>query len=273
MTDKTEAVAAIRRLVAEAGKIQGAKLALALKAIVPDWNAADFGARSLREFVLSNVEDVVIAGRSGMDVVYAISAPDKPASIGAQAESVSDAWRAWVSPGSPYALAFRRDDGSAMLIDRTATPPDTYSRIEPTSVEEHRTIAREFLDQLVLPGKAGLQEIVESPDSQWWRSWLGEIKKLDELASWNAFRHERLLELLVARLEAAGFDASTRTSAAEAVKRSRQRRPSRQVHAQPSRTDLSRVVTAVIGKMSTEDLRNLKLPIGLVLDVLDDMKS
>lgn len=273
MTDKTEVVAAIRRLVAEAGEIQGSKLALALKAVVPDWNAADFGARSLRDFVISSVEDVAVAGRSGMDVVYAISAPNKPASIDARPESAADPWRAWVSPGSPFALAFHHAGGNAMLIERTASPPDAHIRIEPTSVEEHRAIAREFLDHLALPRRAALQEIVESPDEQWWRSWLGELKKLDELASWNTFRHARLLELLVTRLEAAGFDEETRRAVAEAVKQSRQRRPSRRNSAQRSRTELSVVVAAVIRKMSDEDLRHLKLPIGLVMDVLDDMKS
>lgn len=274
MTEKSEVIEAVRRLVDEAGEILGSKLAMDLKAAVPDWSAEEFGARSLRDFIVSNVDGVVVAGRSGMDVVYSTSAPkDGPPARAAKAEPAADAWRAWVSPNSPFALAFNTANGNTVLIKRAAAVPEGHVRIEPTTVEEHRAIARDFLDSVAEPARDTLRAIVDSPDEQWWRRWLAELKKLGDLATWNTFRHERLRELLKARLDASGLDETARSTAAGTVAQSRQPRPRKRSRAPQTRNDVRVVVAAVIEKMSEEDLRDLKLPVGLVLDVLDEMKS
>ncbi|MDX9723016.1 MAG: hypothetical protein RBU37_19860 [Myxococcota bacterium] len=274
MTEELEVIEVVRRLVDEAGEILGSKLAMDLKVAVPDWSAEEFGARSLRDFIVSNVDGVVVAGRSGMDVVYSTSAPkDGPPARAAKAEPAADAWRAWVSPNSPFALAFNTANGKTVLIKRAAAVPEGHVRIEPTTVEEHRAIARDFLDSVAEPARDTLRAIVDSPDEQWWRRWLAELMKLGNLATWNTFRHERLRELLKARLDASGLDETARSTAAGTVAQSRPPRPRKRSHADQTCNDVRVVVAAVIEKMSEEDLRDLKLPVGLVLDVLDEMKS
>lgn len=274
MTEKSEVIEAVWRLVAEAGEILGSKLAMDLKAAIPDWSAEDFGARSLRDFIVSNVDGVFVAGRSGMDVVYSTSPPKDGQPAGAaKAEPAADAWRAWVSPNSPFALAFNTANGNTVLIKRAESVPEGHVRIEPTTVEEHRAIARDFLGSVAEPARDTLRAIVDSPDEQWWRRWLAELEKMGDLATWNTFRHERLRELLKARLDASGLDETARITAAGTVAQSRQPRSRKRSRTPQTRNDVRAIVAAVIEKMSEEDLRDLKLPVGLVLDVLDEMKS
>lgn len=274
MTEKSVVIEAVKRLVAGAGEVLGSKLAIDLKSEVPAWRAEEFGARSLREFIESNVDGVLVVGRSGMDVVYGTSvSKDNSPAVAAKAEPVADAWRAWVSPNSPYALAFKIANGNPVLIKRAANVPEGHVRIKPTTVEEHRAIARDFLNKVAEPAQDTLRAIVELPDDQWWRRWLAELKKLGDLTTWNSFRHMRLRELLKDRLADSALGETARSIAAENVGQRSQPRLKKRDRVPQARNDVRAVVAAVIEKMSDDDLRELKLPVGLVLDILGEMKS
>lgn len=274
MTDKTEISEVIRRLVTDAGEILGAKLAMDLKAAVPDWSAANHGARSLRDFIVTHVPGVAVVGRSGMDVVYrpVSSAGESAGAVPTRALS-GDAWRTWVSPSSPFALAFNAADGSAIVVKRTDEVPNGHVLVEPATVQEHRAIAGDFLSRAPESALESLKDIVASPEQHWWRRWLTEMEKLGQLSAWNAFRHERLRELLKSRLEEAGVAQPVLEAAAGAVAQGRRSRQ-REARVKEPRNDggIRALVVSVVGRMSDEELRDLRLPVGLVLDVLNEKK-
>lgn len=274
MTDKTHVSQAIRRLVSEAGEIPGSKLAMDLKAVVPDWSAADHGVRSLREFILTHVDGVVVAGRSGLDVLYRpTSASGESPGPAVKLASSGDVWRTWVSPSSPFALAFNLVDGRPTIVKRADDVPAGHVLVEPATVDEHRAIARDYLDRFSDPDRESLKRILESSEPLWWRSWSTEMEKLGESSAWSAFRHEGLSELLRTRLEAAGLHPTVRAAAAGAVVRGRAPRTRAPRKREPQAINGVRaVVASVLGMMSDEELRALRLPVGLVLDVLDEMK-
>lgn len=261
-TEKSEVIATIRRLVAEAREIPGSRLAMDLKVAIPDWSAETFGARSLRDFIVNNVRGVVIAGNSGMDVVYSTSTATRA--------EPADAWRAWVSPNSPFHLAVDVESGEAVLIKRGATVPEGHVLVAPATIDEHRAIAREFLAEVPESNRDVLRKIVDSPDEHWWRRWRFKLTGLNRLGVWSTFRHERLRELLDTRLSASVLSETARSAATEIAER---RGPRKRSGAPQRAADLRVVVAAVIEKMTEEDLRDIKLPVGLLLDVLDEMKS
>lgn len=274
MTDKTEVSEVVRRLVSDAGEAVGAKLAMDLKAAVPDWSAANYGCRSLSDFVVTHVPGVVVAGRSGMDVVY------RPATAAASGERAGtadtlalpgDTWRTWVSPASPFALAVNAADGSTLVLKRTDEVPDGHVLVEPANAEDHRVIALDFLGHVPESAHELLRDIIESPEQRWWRHWLSEMEKLGQLSAWNSYRHDRLRRLLKTRLEAAGITEPVREAAAQAVAQGRLPRPGKaRVRETRNMVGVRAIVASVIGRMSDEELRDLRLPVGLVLDVLDE---
>ena len=134
---------AIRSFVAT-GPLPGSRLAGTLKSQFPEWNPADFGVRTLREFVSTLVPGVVVAGRSGMDVIYALEGTDVD-TPGPPPPANGDYWRIWVSPNSPYAIAVDRAQLTLRAVPRAAHAESGSILLAPPSSEVHRSFARDFL--------------------------------------------------------------------------------------------------------------------------------
>jgi hypothetical protein len=124
--------------------------------------------------------------------------------------------------------------------------------------------------------KPRLQSALELTTDQWWQQWLRELRGSEHLAQWNAFRRRRLEGALTDRLRNAGLSElkaesilySVRERHAAATERKRaQRSPSAEEGAA-----LRKVAIAAIERMSTAELRELKLPLGIVLDAVNASK-
>lgn len=278
MTDSSTVSEAIHKIVAESGEILGSKLAASLRLKIPDWSPDNYGTRNLREFIEKNTEKVAVKGRSGMDVLYACSDQEMGQPVASYPTHSTDIWRAWVSPNSPYALVYDREQSKMTLIERDAPTPNGGVRIEPTTSDEHRRIAREFLNNIPVEQRPAFLLVIDSPNSNWWREWMNELKKKGKLSAWNQFRKERLQDLLQRRLMDSELDSNGVSSAAQAISTdvmaSRQTRH-RLRTSTPSGANISvrSVVSLVVSRMDEDDLRGLKLPVGLILDVLKDLKS
>lgn len=269
---------AIRSQVAT-GPLAGSRLAGSLKSQFPDWNPADFGVRTLREFVTSLVPGVVVAGRSGMDVVYALEGADVPGPP--PPNPVGDFWRIWVSPNSPYAIGVDRSNLAVRAVPRAAEAEPGLLILAPPSPEVHRTIARDFLSKLPPEDRVSLEAAVDSPHEQWWQEWNQALTEPDLAESWNRYRHGAFDACLAEALIAEGLEQPAVETVLETLRRQRASRTTARIKEARGtesqypgdRDELVRIVTGAVQRMSATELREIKLPLGVVLDMLATHKS
>jgi len=269
----------VRRIVESSGEILGSRLALALKDAVPDWSAETYGVRSLREFILAHVPSVVVAGRSGMDVVYGPSA-STPTDEVARASADVDRWRVWVSPNSPFTLAVKASDGGVVVHSRSSATPDDHVRLDPATTDEHRSIARDFLDRAPAGRGGTWSAIIDASDASWWQRWLDEVRAAGLLSDWNSFRHQALKSKLTSRLHDLGLEPSLAETALAAICAGgspRAKKADHQFRSSPRGADATsvarRVAVRVVEQMGEQEIRELRLPLGLVLDALKNIKA
>ncbi len=278
-----EISSAIRDIVAASGQIPGTRLSAALKERSPGWTPSEFGVRSLREFVATHVSGVVVVGRSGMDVIYGLAGSERPSSpdVVQVPSSEPDFWRIWVSPNSPFALVVDRTSGHIKAIRRGGAPADEGQvLLEPPGVDVHRSVAREFLEKVPEELRARLRSSLEQSSDGWWQAWLRDLRGSTHLPSWNSFRRDAFEHRLRSQLSAATTNepeiervlATIRDHHLEASPRGR--RATSQVDLNRIEVDdLRRLVIEAVRRMSPPELRDLRLPLGVVLDVLASSKS
>ena len=254
--------------------IQGSQLAQLIRAQYPDWSAEVCGARNLRDYVESLVDGAGVVGRSGMDVVYGITSPGGASTDSMPAETPAtevNLWRIWVSPNGPYALSIDKASGVVSQVNRSAAATQEGAlRLEPAPFKIHEAVARDFAARIhderdiSLPSTGG-------PDG-WWFDWQKALKGLGLDASWHEHRSSSLETALETALAELGLSDEAKEMAFARIVEDRSiRRRSAASHASErtgSRTDLEAIALAAIPKMSSSDLRDLKIPLGIVLDVL-----
>ena len=269
-----EVATAVEALVAPA-PLLGSQLAAKLRVEITDWDPASFGVRNLKEFISRHVPSVVVARRSGMDVVYATAGTEVELSESRTPppqNGTIGVWRVWLSPRSPYALAIDADMAGLHAIHRAADNVPGDARLDPPDGAFHRSLAHTFLRELAA-SPPGLVDAANSTARDWWQTWSAHLETAGHLSDWMRFRSERFAEHLVEGLVAKGVSLE---AAQGIVEHARADQPAKRMRIQrvadrlPDKAgdELRRVVLNAIGRMSSADLRDLRLPVGVVLDVI-----
>jgi hypothetical protein len=283
--ESAEVEAAIIELVS-AGTVQGTDLARQLREKFPDWKPASVGARSLRDFIDTNVEGVGVVGRSGLDVVYGSVDRQELPTTGAKVTSsevgslqhAANAWRVWVSPKSPLSLAVNRHTGDVASVARGASASDDLVVVEPPGQGVHKEIARQFIrDSAGLSSSDSLLAVVDGDDEHWWLRWNRELGDAGLLERWRGYRALAFENRLAEVLRDHGLGESLVASAVTSVRQQRSGSASTReaVGAVPSsgrgsdRAQLERVLGGVLSRMSVNELRSISVPVGLVFDALE----
>lgn len=256
------------------GSTQGSQLAQSVRSRYPDWTPEQAGARNLRDFIDRFVDGVTVVGHAGMDVIYGLAGEGVEgglvASTGGGDALEVNLWRVWVSPNSPYALSIDQEEGEVTQMPRSDSRAVGHVRLDPAPQDDHQEVAREFARRL-----EGQREVVlpaiGSRDG-WWLDWQKGLKALGLESAWHEYRSTALEERLRASLEAQDLsdDARERALAAIIADRSVGRRAPAQRPEPPrdERAILEAVLFGAIKKMDMSDLRELKIPVGVVLDVV-----
>lgn len=276
-------VAAIANAGPDAG-LQGSRAGLVLRRVDPSFNPRDYGVKSLTEFI-DRYAPQVVRLRRDPDWVYGLkdwSAPD----IGAV-----DLWRVWTSPSSRAKLLIDESGGGVQAAPKDEPNPPARLVLLPAEAEVHRRIARTFADSLPdvsEPVRESLRQITEQTSVDWWRTWSRELQRIsNEVGTkWRRYRAAALATELRARLEAAlqpsAATAAFRTIAGKrrdlALDGAASSTPTQnEKHAAPAQlasvqaSSLAELVTRVVRRMSTDELRRLSLPVGLVIDALAEL--
>lgn len=275
MDGSVQAVAeAIRDIVSTSGSILGSRLSAEIGKRFPGWKPAHVGAQSLKEFVAAHLKDVRILGRAGMDVRYGLQG----------VESQSDPrdvnfWRVWVSPNSSYSLVVDLPRRLLRAITRPSDAKPGEILLERPSPEMHKEIARAFCSEL----PPGLQEALKGTlddlaDKYWWQTWVRQLKGTEHIEEWNNFRRLKLEEIFSTHLQSIGATQQEITGVLRCIREQATTRLPEKGNAGDfleldSEGMLRHIISEVVQRMSVADLRDLKLPIGTVLDVLAKSKS
>ncbi|HGM4946146.1 hypothetical protein I5T87_08815 [Stenotrophomonas maltophilia] len=264
--DKTEVVGYIQAEIAADSGIAGAELTRRLRERWPEWSPLALGSKTLRSFITDNLPGIGVVGQRGLDPVYGVTS-----SSGAESRD-ENLWRIWASPGSPCSLVISPHDGQLGVVGRTEAAPEGGVKLSAPGVEAHRQIARDFLEHQFQGASSDLEPLIGS-GTHWWQQWMKEVKKRGISASWGQFRFHRLLALFSAELASRGVVGAAEGAAIVQLRGSMQGETSSIHTSEPqtgsnSLSQLRQIAIGAIERMSEEQLRQLKVPLGSVLDAL-----
>lgn len=278
-----EVVDLVRAIIASDGRATGSRVAAAIRERFPEWRAATSGARNLREFLGQHAPEVVVVGRAGMDVVFGPPSAIQPTPVSTaqdDADRVRELWRVWVSPNSPHILAVDRETGAVTTTTRGGGPSAGVIALAPPDGGEHRAVARGFAAQLAPEFAEQFRTIADSPNPSWWQVWSAELRRGGLIDQWNGFRRAQFEGLFRRRLQDEHLPEELIEKALKALRQSQADRSAGAPRAQPLRADPApmsetfarQLAISIMQRMTVAELRELRLPFGVVIDVLSAFK-
>lgn len=266
--DLKDASSLISDLVGEANEILGAHLASLIKQRQPDWDVHSFGCTSLSSFIAQHVRSVYVSGRSGMDYIYK-KVPEGEAS---DAVATANFWRAWVSPYGRYVLAIDPSSGKVKALPRNASTPSGHLRLEPPTVQAHQELALEFLSQSGADPDGKIAALVLPDKPTWWQAWYAALRKAGLAPKWNAFRRNRMQQLLLQAIGVLPLEQKVKDLAFEEIRSADaiaiKHTAAKAIDPADSLVQARAVAIRAIEQMSEQELRELRLPFGVILDVM-----
>ena len=299
--EPTHLAARISELVAGASgaQIKGTELAAQIKDSFPTLAWSEYGCLNMRQFIDKNVPGVIVAGRAGMDYLYGVadhhadgnSSPDVPPIRESNSDSAEAAvkldiriwWPPFAGPNSPYTLFANIETGERRTIAAGERRPegDTWVEVPRCDLQFFRDLAREFVTTLRDENEksvllAGIERGT-GPQSEFYQA----VLRLGLREAWNSFRQGHIIRRFVTTLQDLSIPFRPRLSSASNGTRAltvaqpiapavtRQSIPAAAIP--KGREDrLRRIALGAVARMSLHDLRGLHLPLGDVLDALDE---
>lgn len=274
------------------GAITGAQLHALIQSVAPELNIREIvgiptGPGALTKFIQEYLSDVVERiGTHGGDPLYGIIGHHHPAG---GSREVSSIWRTFVSPASYQKIAYDYEDKTLKLLEGDLIAQGNFLEIPKASVGEHDRLRLEFIENLD-PGEALEVKAVIEPDSEF-QEWIGALRtEFPSLyRAWGNFRKRKLLDLFLGRADIAELDDTERQNLVEQIKASHfaayESPKEQKLPAAPSlslkRTSQTKsyqtfgelgqaraLAHRAVDLMAHDDLRAIKLPLGLVLDAM-----
>lgn len=283
LKDPTEIVNVLRSRIERAGPrkgLIGAQAGICIREVDRDFNPRDYGVRNVSEFLKQHASDIRVISMSGPDLVYGLSEWTE-----SQLEELDDQnfdpWRAWVSPASHLSIGITTD-GRIVRPIREGTRKGKDVVVAPAPEQVHRQLAREFLTGLDNPSAelaTTLEQALDGSSPRWWRGWIEALRTRGEkslYSRWLEHRRRGLEKALEMRLAEKGLDADAVTRAMTTVRAQRKKPPAAKGPKQQSEhsqsatpANLRDLVLRIVPDLSEGQLRELRLPLGAVLDALD----
>jgi hypothetical protein len=249
-------------------QMTGVRLGVEIRNAFPYFSPSLYRCKNLRQFISKHVPSVKELGQSGPDVLYGLSGEEGPAPT--RWKVPSQAWRTFTNPHPRYALYANVGTFELTTFHPTASVEAPWIRVPSSSDEAHIRIAKHFITTVPELMQQPLEKALEQP--KWWFAFVLETRQVGLYQQWSVFRHHELWKLLISTLDNLDVRQSSApvgervpppTGAASYVA------PSSPVPlADCAETRLRKVVLAAVRKMTIEDLRQLRLPVGDVLDAI-----
>ncbi len=269
--------------------ITGGQIASLIRSSAPDLDiraAVNMpkGSGALTAFIKEYLsEQLDHIGKQGMDTLYHVK--------GREIQSTStvaspDIWRAFVSPNSRLQLVLSKS--SELLLSRE-TPASSEGELDipKATVPEHDAIRAEFTQSLPPSVREALDRSLE-PEAKF-EEWISALRAYapEETRRWGQFRRQSLSRLLATRVseapveadlrdkilaqvhasEAAAYDTHRRAATVEPESRPETTMGVKQL-AKGATSSARSLAHAVIDRLSYDELRALKIPLGALLDAV-----
>jgi hypothetical protein len=258
----------------------GVHLGIFLKNTLPGFSPLHYQCRNLRQFIRVNVPEVFEAGRAGLDVRYGIGQPSATPATTASAVTAAPplppvgfvplpvdppVWKAFSNPGYPFALAINGDTGELETLPIDAPPSSPWVVIPKASTDTHFAIATEFTSSLPSQLQSVFRRTLADP--RWYVHFSALAKQHGVGSQWAAFRRTKLIEVFQSSVRALGVSIAPRAL----------RGPNHPVDrpvCSVGRTTSPAIdeaafrglVLRVIAELPIDELRLLRLPVGVVFD-------
>ena len=284
-------VRAVRAAISKWPKptLTGGQIASLIKSVAPrlDFRATvgiPTGSGALTAFIEQYLsEQLERVGTQGMDTLHRVKGREleTPSPIASP-----EVWRTFVSPNSKQNLVLSIPTGLVIARESAASSKEEVD-IPKATTAEHDAIRAEFTKGLPKQTLAECEKDL-SPDAEF-EAWMTALRTYapEEIKRWGHFRRQRLSELLVARVNAAGINVPLRDRVLAHVKASEaaayESRKSGGKGAgennpaavagmnSPANESIGRarlLAHAAIDRLSYDELRALKMPLGAMLDVV-----
>lgn len=260
-------------------QLVGARLQLELTQRFPKFRASNYECRNLLDFVRRHSTRVSVIGRSGGDVIYGLKdsvAQSSPSSTFAATPShfklerapSTRTWRTFVSPNANHRIYANAETGEVKNLLLSAPGLEQpWIQIPSATPETHLRIAKEFLNQLEnADHREQLAKTLEQP--MWWQKFSGLARDFGVDAEWRSYRHSRLWIEFEKALESTGVSPAV----VKAFCPTESPHPSKGVFPRnPASEELiRRIATFAIQNANISDLRKIWLPLGAVIDALEN---
>jgi hypothetical protein len=234
---------------------------------------------TLSRFIASYLSDTLTRnGIQGGDLLYLVSSPTEPL----QVQPEYRYWLAFAKVDEPNQLAIRNADKLPVIVTTGDSIADA-KLVQKVTLNDLEDIKGSFLTE-----ESAAQRTNYPEPSLPYVQWIADLRSypVARQNSWGAFRIERLKDLFKKRLEELDVDVDDQErlvhflSASQGAKPKRQwaaSNPTAKSWAAPRESSsvredgdqiLRHAVSDVIKCLSIAELRELKLPAGLVMDAL-----
>lgn len=260
------------------GRAAGAEIGQFIKSLGEVWSSHN--VNNLREFINQHVAELRPVEAKGGDVIYAIgdrsesqsSVQSENSTVGGQITSGIDRstlWKSFSSPNAYLSVIANPETKQLCSVQRVADfqPEPPWVVLRQLSVEQHAAIARKFIESLDELSREALSEGLENgsgPASAFFK----KIKDMGLESRWLQFRKNEISQLLRSALADLGISDAVVAPPRRATTPAR---PSPQRQLPPTNQaalSLRQLAAAVVSSMDEGDLRNMKVPLGLIFDIL-----
>ncbi len=238
----------------------------------------------IRGLIEARCTNVISTGKSGMDNVYTHRKRlgDIPAGVskgaGEKESERKNPWRAFSNPMLRERLFFSPDNKKLVVLSEGEEIPEGYCEVQKVTEDEYRKIASLFI-QSEFPQNA---EEFELKGNNFWLPFSKEVGSRGgktaharllslRMIMLNKFLEERLKSLGLDEDEIEGFASYVRGFRRKKLLREETLSPERvagSTHLLPMPTGIREIVRACVDTMSEAELRQLWLPLGIMLDAL-----
>jgi hypothetical protein len=267
----------------ERNQINGSALGWAIRKEFPVDIKARYG--SLRRFIDRYcAEEIKWIGKSGDNDLYTLKSntesfgpPDNATTSPSRTEeSVNSFWKVFNNPKVKEGLILNTSTGDLGIGNDNEPLPEQFIQVEKVTSEEYRRIAFDFLPKLADSKRSEFRQVLSIDD--FWPNWSLLVRKYRRqgvFREWLKWRDDKVCEIFQNRLKGQVSEPiceqalrNLRDSLQKAPKPTRSK-PSTDRSLDKRDGDLRRIIHAAIDKMSDEELRLIRLPVGIVADLLN----
>lgn len=248
---------------------------------VKDPSPDSFGPRLrfIARAALAPAPSIVVDGRAGSDDSASVSISQPDGKWWPADGRDRSFWDKFNNPlrSARFALT---SEGALYWTESPADPPNGAKQIQPMTSVDYRKMAQQFADSMkdAVAQQRMQQVLSESPDQSFPTDWFRLVGVLGQRPAWEATRITQVVDCLRQRLMLAG--ASPTTADLYAAELSKSKRASRQ-RGTPSQSlashtpadghtaiNLRRFLVDLARTLSDEEIRQLRVPLGKVIDLL-----